>query len=49
MNPAVFIPIKETLKKKKKLAKMYIKHVVRLHGVPKDIISDHDSRFLSKF
>ena len=45
---AVFIPIKETWKKKQ-LAKTYIKHVVRLHGVPKDIISDRDSRFLSKF
>ena len=44
----VFIPIKETWKKKQ-LAKTYIKHVGRLHGVPKDIISDHDSRFFSKF
>ena len=45
---AVFIPMKETWKMEQ-LAKAYIKHVVRLHGVPKDIVSDRDSRFLSKF
>ena len=31
------------------LAKAYIKYVVRLHGVPKDIVPDRDSRFLSIF
>ncbi|XP_057251739.1 uncharacterized protein LOC130591822 [Beta vulgaris subsp. vulgaris] len=31
------------------LAKAYIKHVLRLHGVPKDTVSDRDSRFLSTF
>ncbi|XP_056695097.1 uncharacterized protein [Spinacia oleracea] len=45
---AVFIPIKETWKKKQ-LAKTDIKHVVRLPGVPTDIISDRNSRFLSKY
>ena len=45
---AVFIPMKETWKMEQ-LAKAYIKHVVRLHGVPKDIVSDRDSRFLSNF
>ncbi|XP_021743003.1 uncharacterized protein LOC110709096 [Chenopodium quinoa] len=45
---AIFIPIKENWKKKQ-LAKVYVKNVVQLHGVPKDIISDRDSRFLSKF
>ena len=45
---AVFIPMKETWKIEQ-LAKAYIKYVVRLHGVPKDIVSDRDSRFLSKF
>ncbi|XP_075515437.1 uncharacterized protein LOC142550084 [Primulina tabacum] len=33
----------------KKMAKMYIDHVVRLHGVPVTIVSDHDPRFASKF
>ncbi|XP_021727251.1 uncharacterized protein LOC110694390 [Chenopodium quinoa] len=41
---AVFIPIKETWKKKQ-LAKVYVKNVVRLHGVPKNIISDRDSSY----
>ena len=45
---AIFIPIKETWKKKQ-LVKTYIKHVVRLHGVQRDITSDRDSRCLSKF
>ena len=45
---AVFIPMRETWKMEQ-LAKAYIKYVVRLHGVPKDIVSDRDSRFLSKF
>ena len=48
MKYVLFVPIKEKWKKKQ-LAKTYIKHVVRLHGVPTDIISDRDSRFLSKF
>ena len=45
---SVFIPMKETWKMEQ-LAKAYIKYVVRLYGVPKDIVSDTDSRFLSKF
>ena len=45
---SVVIPIKDTWKKKQ-LAKTYIRHVVRLHGVPRDIIVDRDLRFLSKF
>ncbi|XP_021770717.1 uncharacterized protein LOC110734896 [Chenopodium quinoa] len=35
--------------KMEKLAKAYIKNVVRLHGVPKDIVSNRDSRFLSSY
>ncbi|XP_025693008.1 uncharacterized protein [Arachis hypogaea] len=31
------------------LARMYIKEVVRLHGVPSTIISDRDPRFTSRF
>ena len=48
MKFVVFVPIKETWKKKQ-LAKTYIKNVVRLHGFPTDSISDRESRFLSKF
>ena len=32
-----------------KLAELYIKEIVRLHGVPSSIVSDRDGRFTSKF
>ena len=32
-----------------KLAQLYIKEIVRLHGVPSSIISDRDPRFTSRF
>lgn len=32
-----------------KLAKLYIKEIVRLHGVPESIVSDRDPRFTSRF
>ena len=32
-----------------KLAEIYIKEIVRLHGTPKNIISDRDPRFTSNF
>ena len=32
-----------------RLADLYINEIVRLHGVPKEIISDRDSRYLSRF
>ncbi|XP_010669206.2 uncharacterized protein LOC104886455 [Beta vulgaris subsp. vulgaris] len=35
--------------KHQNLADAYRKNVLRLHGVPKDIVSDRDSRFLSNF
>ncbi|XP_021765942.1 uncharacterized protein LOC110730448 [Chenopodium quinoa] len=44
---AVFIPMKETWKMEQ-LAKAYIKNVVRLHRVPKDIVSDRSSSSLPK-
>ena len=31
------------------LADLYIREVIRLHGVPKSIIFDRDARFTSKF
>ncbi|CAH9124286.1 unnamed protein product [Cuscuta epithymum] len=45
---ARFISMNETWSMEK-LARAYIKHVVKNHGVPQDIVSDRDSRFLSQF
>ena len=45
---AHFLAIKET-DPTEKLARMYIKEVVSRHGVPVSIISDRDSRFVSRF
>ena len=45
---AHFIPIKTgyTLEQ---LAKLYVKEIVRLHGVPVSIVSDRDTRFVGRF
>ena len=32
-----------------KLAELYIKEIVQLHGIPVSIISDRDPRFTSRF
>lgn len=32
-----------------KLARVYVKEIVQLHGVPRDIISDRDTRFMARF
>ncbi|KAK9756538.1 hypothetical protein RND81_01G104600 [Saponaria officinalis] len=45
---AHFVPMKDTWSKVE-LAKAYIKHVLKLHGVLRDIVSDQDSRFISHF
>jgi len=46
---AHFIPMK-TINSASDLVPLYSKEVVRLHGVPKSIVSDHDSKlFLEKF
>ncbi|XP_074315225.1 uncharacterized protein LOC141651409 [Silene latifolia] len=41
---AHFIPMKDTWSKAE-LARAYVKNVVKLHGVPKDIVSDRDSSY----
>jgi hypothetical protein len=43
-----FIPIKTTYKETK-IVEIYMKEVSRLHGVPKEIVSDQDSKFTPKF
>ena len=45
---AHFIPMK-TINSAIDLVLLYIKEVVRLHGVPKSIVSDHDSKFVSNY
>ena len=45
---AHFIPMKTT-NSASDLVPLYIKEVVRLHGVPKSIVSDRDSNFVSNF
>ena len=31
------------------LAELYVNEIVRLHGIPISIVSDHDPRFTSRF
>jgi hypothetical protein len=45
---AHFVPFKIT-DSMQKLAELYIREIVRLHGVPVSIVSDRDPRFTSKF
>src|SRR5262249_49120892 len=45
---AHFIPIK-TGYKLERLAQIYVKEIVRLHGVPVSIVSDRDTRFVGRF
>lgn len=45
---AHFIPMKTT-STASDLVPLYVKEVVRLHGVPKSIVSDHDPKFVSNF
>ena len=43
-----FIPFK-TGQFMDKMAKLYNDEIVRLHGVPKSIVSDRDTKFVSRF
>ena len=45
---AHFLPVKTT-NLVKKLAKLYLKEIVWLHGVSGSIVSDRDARFTSMF
>ncbi|PKU82604.1 hypothetical protein MA16_Dca019279 [Dendrobium catenatum] len=44
---AHFLPIRQT-DPVDRLAQVYVKEIVRLHGVPKVIVSDRDGRFTSR-
>ena len=45
---AHFLPVKTT-SLVRKLARLYLKEIVWLHGVPISIVSDRDARFTSMF
>jgi len=45
---AHFLPINQKMSLDK-LAELYVREIVRLHGVPARIISDRDLRFTSRF
>jgi hypothetical protein len=45
---AHFIPVKLT-HKATNIADVYMREIARLHGIPKTIVSDRDTKFTSKF
>ncbi|OMO87331.1 Integrase, catalytic core [Corchorus capsularis] len=45
---AHFLPVRITFNTKR-LARLYVAEIVRLHGVPVSIVSDRDPRFTSRF
>ncbi|CAL8155924.1 unnamed protein product [Prunus armeniaca] len=45
---AHFLPVKTT-EYTENLGKLYVREIVRLHGIPVSIVSDRDSKFTSKF
>lgn len=45
---AHFVPVKST-HKATNIAEIYMKEIARLHGVPKAIVSNRDSKFTSNF
>jgi transposase InsO family protein len=44
-----FIPLKKDEKKAADVARVFLREIWRLHGLPSSIISDRDARFTSKF
>ena len=47
-NSAHFIPFKSTCKEID-IAKIFMKEIFRLHGMPKEIVSDRDTKFTLNF
>ena len=45
---AHFIPVKST-HKPDDIAKIFMKEIFKLHGLPKEIVSNRDVKFTSKF
>jgi hypothetical protein len=45
---ARFVPVK-TMYRGDKYAKLYIQHILRLHGVPSIIVSDRGAQFIAYF
>ena len=45
---AHFIPVNTTYTAKK-YAEIYLDQIIRLHGIPKTIISDHGVQFIAHF
>jgi hypothetical protein len=41
--------VADALSRSAELVPLYMKEVIRLHGVPKSIVSDRDSKLVSKF
>ena len=48
MKASHFIPVKTT-HKATNIVDIYMKEITRLHGIPKAIVSDKDSKFTSNF
>ena len=44
---AHFIPLRQDQKKAEDLCRIFAREIWRLHGIPRDIVSDRDSRFTS--
>ena len=47
-KPTRFLPIRDT-QDVDRLAQLYIREIVRLHGIPVDLVSDRDQRFQPQF